>query len=31
MQPNQTVIATISYPPSYPILSHSSSWRSYFC
>jgi len=21
----------VSYPPSYLILSHSSSWKSYFC
>jgi len=25
------VTATLSYPPSYLILSNSSSWRSYFC
>jgi len=25
------VTARLSYPPSYLILSHSSSWRSYFC
>jgi len=31
MQPDQNVIATVPYPPSYIILSHSSSWRSYFC
>jgi len=31
MQPDQNVTATIPYPPSYLILSHSSSWRSYFC
>jgi len=26
----QNVTATLSYPPSYLILSNSSSWRSYF-
>jgi len=28
---NQNVTATLSYPTSYLILSHSSSWRNYFC
>jgi len=28
-RPNGT--ATLSYPPSCLILSHSSPWRSYFC
>jgi len=27
----QNVTATLPYPSSYLILSHSSSWRSYFC
>jgi len=31
MQPDQNVTAKLSFPPSYLILSHSSSWRSYFC
>jgi len=31
IQPDQNVTATLLYPPSYLILSHSSSWRSYFC
>jgi len=26
----QNVTAILSYPPSYLILSHSSSWRRYF-
>jgi len=30
MQLDQNVFATLPYPPSYLILSHSSSWRSYF-
>jgi len=30
MQPDQNVTATLSYPPSYLILLHFSSWRSYF-
>jgi len=28
---DENVTATLSYPPSYLILLHSSSWRSYFC
>jgi len=31
MQPDQIVTATLSYPPSYLILSHSSLRRSYLC
>jgi len=31
IQPDQNVTATLLYPPNYLILSHSSSWRSYFC
>jgi len=31
MQPDPNVTAVLSYPTSYLILSHSSSWRSYFC
>jgi len=31
IQPDQNVFVTQSYPPSYLILSNSSSWRSYFC
>jgi len=31
IQPLQNITATLSYPPSYLILSHSSSWRNYFC
>jgi len=30
MQPDQNVTATLSYSPSYLILSHSCSWRRYF-
>jgi len=30
-QLDKNVNATLSYPTSYLILSHSSSWRSYFC
>jgi len=31
MQPDQNVTATLTYCPSYLILSHSSSRMSYFC
>jgi len=31
LQPDQNVTATLLITPSYPILSHSSSWRNYFC
>jgi len=31
MQPDQNLTATLSYPPSYLILLHSSLWRSYLC
>jgi len=30
MQPDQNVTVALSYPPSYLILSNSSSWKSYF-
>jgi len=31
MQPDQNATATLSHPTSYLILSHSRSWRRYFC
>jgi len=30
-QLDQNVTTTLSYPSSYLILSHSSSWRGYIC